>query len=727
MNIHRCRFVDYTPHTITALSFNLPSVASNIQPPSTLRLAVGRSNGDIEIWNPRWSWVHEITLKGGQGRSIEGLVWSKGGNRLFSIGGSTSITEWDLNTGLPVLSHDCNAGVVWSLAISPDGEQLAAGCDNGTVVLLDLSSGIKGQIDHLKILQRSNNRIMSLAWKGANQVVGGCSDGRIRVWSTESSNNGRILATMKVDKSRLDESTLVWSVLVLPNKQIVSGDSTGSIKFWDAQNFSLLQSFKSHEADILCLASNYKGNTIFSAGVDRKIVSYKIVNSKLKRWASVSNRLLHAHDIRAMTTFEAKGTSFLISGGVERTLVINSVTNFMDGMFRKIPITRHRPCVQAISEPRLLMLWNDQSVKIWKVDEYIEPDAESLQSEEKGKRLVAKITLNCEENVTSAALSENGSLLAVSTLAETKLFELTPSENGSRLLVQKSNEANALSSLGASIIRFSQDSSKLIAVTPESDIVVYNVANDELIEESSVNDSDDEDDEQNFHAASSRNIFRLSVSNCGKYVATARPNGQINLFEITKTQVRPLGLLTKLNSAPTALKFTLKNTLIIATAEIKVLEFDINTKSLTPWSRRNSDLLPRDLINLVDKCCGIFFEPCSPNRVWLWGANWLAFLDLAQNMPFQRVAKRKIDRLGVDEEEDRATTQEIRKSLPLNGHDVNGTADNASTSVPFWMTLKYRPMLLADTLGAGELVVIERPPFDVPLPPAFWSNHKIKV
>lgn len=58
LDIHRCRFVDYNPHAITALAFTQNSSVKNNA--SNVRLAVGRSNGSIELWNPRYSWIHEL-------------------------------------------------------------------------------------------------------------------------------------------------------------------------------------------------------------------------------------------------------------------------------------------------------------------------------------------------------------------------------------------------------------------------------------------------------------------------------------------------------------------------------------------------------------------------------------------------------------------------------------------------------------------------------------------
>lgn len=51
MEVHRCRFVDYTPSAINALAF-----APNTTKPV---MACGRANGDIEVWNPKNEWTLE--------------------------------------------------------------------------------------------------------------------------------------------------------------------------------------------------------------------------------------------------------------------------------------------------------------------------------------------------------------------------------------------------------------------------------------------------------------------------------------------------------------------------------------------------------------------------------------------------------------------------------------------------------------------------------------------
>ena len=79
MDKQRCRFVPYPAPAVNTIAFSHPSQSGKgrAAAPPTLRLAIGRANGDIEIWDPKSGiWVQETILRGGAGRSIEGLAWT---------------------------------------------------------------------------------------------------------------------------------------------------------------------------------------------------------------------------------------------------------------------------------------------------------------------------------------------------------------------------------------------------------------------------------------------------------------------------------------------------------------------------------------------------------------------------------------------------------------------------------------------------------------------------
>ena len=354
MDIHRCRFVDYNPSAIHALAFSHP-LSQNTQTlriPASLRLAIGRANGSIEIWNPQLNWFHESTLHGGIGRSIEGLVWTqeehhsvKNGTigRLFSIGYSTVVTEWNLSTGKPLKHFDCNKGVIWSIAAQPkrepgstgslgetseaedvaDGQQLVVGCEDGSLVVISTEGG-PGSMNFVRIIQQSRAaRVLSLAYQTPHLVVAGLSDSKLRVFDTRS---GRTTATMSVGQNAGQKDVHIWRVKCLPGagNWIIAGDSRGEVTFWDGKRYALRQRVKGHDADIMTLETNSKGTQVFSSGIDRRTVMYELVGKKMSReWVEISARKYHKHDVLAMASFEAGNMSVIVSGGRYSTFLID--------------------------------------------------------------------------------------------------------------------------------------------------------------------------------------------------------------------------------------------------------------------------------------------------------------------------------------------------------------------------------------------------------------------
>ena len=354
MDIHRCRFVPYNPQAINALAFSHPpSIGLGGKGVPTLRLAVGRANGDIEIWNPaRGAWFQETVLRGGKDRSIEGLAWTldppepgpdgqqkqAGRLRLFSIGYSTTVTEWDLEQGRPKRHSSGNYGEMWCLAAQPrwqpakgrdnkpmpaaegefTGQHLAAGCADGSIVLLSTADD---DLKFLRTLRPSTKkpRVLSVTFQNRNTIVAGYADSSIRVFDIR---NGQLLRTISLGKGPTGGSKelLVWSVKCLPDGTIVSGDSAGEVRFWDAKNYSLIQRLQGHLADTLDVAVSADGETVVSGGADQRTVVYRKKagekGDKSSRWVEVTHRRYHTHDVKTFAVYETKNLSVVVSGGM---------------------------------------------------------------------------------------------------------------------------------------------------------------------------------------------------------------------------------------------------------------------------------------------------------------------------------------------------------------------------------------------------------------------------
>lgn len=355
MDVHRCRFVPYPPSSINALAFSHTSTPNSpCKGPQNLRLAIGRANGDIEIWNPlRGAWYQESVFRGGKDRSIEGLIWTQdpedvdssgykiaGKLRLFSIGYSTAVTEWDLASGRPARHSAGNYGEIWCMAAQPKAriskavtdenkepaiedaesqtQSIAVGCADGAIILLNTT---EGDLRFSRILARPSkkkSRVLSITFQNRHTIIAGHADSTIRIYDIRNNQQTRNM-TLGAGPKGGPKETLVWSVKCLNDGTIVSGDSTGTLCFWDGRHYTLLQRIKSHDADILDVAVSADGQSIFSGGMDRRTTLYQRMGSERSgeklRWAKMAHQRFHKHDVKAMATFETKALSILASGG----------------------------------------------------------------------------------------------------------------------------------------------------------------------------------------------------------------------------------------------------------------------------------------------------------------------------------------------------------------------------------------------------------------------------
>ncbi|PWW79868.1 WD40 repeat-like protein [Tuber magnatum] len=534
VSLHRCRFIDFPPSQITALAFSHPSApASPYPPPKNLRLAIGRANGSIEIWNPlSGAWVYESTLAGGKDRSIEGLTWiqdhdshGRGLLRLFSIGYSSVVTEWDIATGRPRTHTDCNGGVIWSIAAQPQlhssekvnqddqeacAQKIAVGMQDGTLTILSTAGG-KGALSYIKTLMRagtSKSRVLSMVWQNRHTVVSGMADSTIRVWDIRT---GRAISRLSLNKDR-GRDVLVWAVRALPNGDLVSADSRGEVCFWDGDKYALKQRIKGHHGDCLALeVGGISGDTVISGGVDMKTILYKHTG-EVRKWGQVTLRRFHKHDVRAMAAYECGKFSVIASGGVDMTPIIIPLRQFFDEAQLEIPAVPQSPIVTSVPESRLIMSWWEREVKIWRIQElgYDEKKGDELylfpgEEEGRGRKLLSRIVLANDEYITSASISSpipqnGGHVLAVSTIAEVKLFLLRPPRPSSdstslrvskitipdslRLETQEDEDGSDdemeedidLANEGARLVRISPNRQWLSVVTPDSRVLIVKLA-----------------------------------------------------------------------------------------------------------------------------------------------------------------------------------------------------------------------------------------------------------
>lgn len=378
--LHRARFIEWQPSAVVALTTSDDgslTVAARengdieLYEAATFQL-LRRIPGHVDA-SPT-----SVALVTSDEGSAEGC-------RLFTAGLDGTIIEYDLESCCPGTITDGNGGAIWNLAFAPnlnlepnsksnsksnskfeseykhenehgpqtipngvghgtapqqhddnedssseEGEDdiqrndsslpsniLAAACDDGSVRLFTVEYGLPGVV-YLKSLPRVEGRTLAVAWHPtAEFLVSGGTDGCIHVWQVAT---GREMLRINVGDGTGREVS-IWSLLVLPDGTIVSGDSVGNVCFWDGRFGTLISKFDRHAADVLALAASPDGTMVFAAGVDPQIGVFKklqggAAGSNSQSWAFLSAKRTHTHDVRAMCIAHHGG-----HGGVSESMV----------------------------------------------------------------------------------------------------------------------------------------------------------------------------------------------------------------------------------------------------------------------------------------------------------------------------------------------------------------------------------------------------------------------
>ncbi|KAG8733115.1 U3 small nucleolar RNA-associated protein [Ceratobasidium sp. 423] len=776
LGVHRCRFVAWSPSPITAVALPPPHKSHNSAFPP---LAVGRQNGSIELY--RWAakgpsphaWLLDSTLPGPADTKVDALALTIRARRqphqhylrLFSLPGDANLFEWDIQSGTILHTVPSQGGSIWSLAPNPTGTLLAIGCQDGAVRLLNISHS--GAPTHVKRFERVQTRFLSIAWAWSSEVgpreqdptsdsddepedsdvlpattlVTGCSDSSLRTWDVRT---GRVLNRMTVERAR-GERTLVWSVAVLGDGTIVSGDSLGTVKFWDNKTATQIHSFPAHNADVLCMTISPTGDVIYTSGVDQRIVEFVKLPSAgndPSKWVQTTQRRIHSHDVRALamwppyapTSSNEKQTyaPLLISAGLDMSValvpaappqaerlgtVINpilssSATTFEDAFPKRLGYPVNSGNVILAPRARLVVSFSGRVVGIWRLPaQKPKPTSEWGGGDESEWEKALEMELRFRTNITAGAVSPDGRWLAVADVWEVKLFRMED-VNGTLRPHRSRTISPVLSAAldsptGASALCFTPDSRRLVvAAWAEAQVVLVDL--DQGSQEAVVrvfdvhSERENIDDGGNEDATLSPRISRVAVSPDSQWLASADSGGRVCVFNLDS--VKHTTTLPRTFLPPSALSFDIRSPHVLALGypnnEIQL--FDAEAQMFYP-------ALPDKVSHLHDPILGIVFPPTpAPNerKMYVWSANWLARYDIPT-----------LSSSALIKQPPPPSVPESNVELSLKRKRA-GEADEA-----FAIVTKFRQILLIDLCadGDGEMVLVERPLVDLlaTLPPAY--------
>jgi U3 small nucleolar RNA-associated protein 4 len=140
--------------------------------------------------------------------------------------------------------------------------------------------------------------------------------------------------------------------------------------------------------------------------------------------------------------------------------------NYGKELSRGLPALPHSPPLISAPDARLMVGWWNCEIRIWRV-------RAQDDSVEKPK-VVARLALQGDENISSVSVTRDGGLLAVATAREVKLFQMLEqsTEVSAGLRIRKLEVA---STLGAKLVRFTPDGKWLAIINVANELSMLRI------------------------------------------------------------------------------------------------------------------------------------------------------------------------------------------------------------------------------------------------------------
>ena len=146
--------------------------------PAGTRVAAGRCDGDVVVWNPATGAVVQLETSR---HHVTSFAFSPDGRRLAGAMADRTVRVWDTDTGRLTATLRGHSDLVMAVAFSPDGTQLASASYDRTIRVWDLATGAA------RVLRGHDGSVDAVAWlDDGKRLISGSRDGTVRVWAAPS-------------------------------------------------------------------------------------------------------------------------------------------------------------------------------------------------------------------------------------------------------------------------------------------------------------------------------------------------------------------------------------------------------------------------------------------------------------------------------------------------------------------------------------------------------------